>query len=65
MKIKRLKLKRKWLIVITIVMTLCSLKLMNLFNNQIQDIKKIAEQCDISKGYTCSSYELRNYLINR
>lgn len=40
MKFKKLKLKRKWLVVIAVVMTLCSLELMNLFNNRIQDIKK-------------------------
>lgn len=40
MKIKRQKLKRKWLVVITVVMTICSLELMDLFNNRIQDIKK-------------------------
>ena len=40
MKFKKLKLKRKWLVVIAVAMTLCSLELMNLFNNRIQDIKK-------------------------
>ena len=65
MKIKRLKLKRKWLVVITVIITLCSLELMNLFNNRIQDIKKVAEQCDTQEGYICSSYELQHYLINR
>ncbi len=65
MKTKRLRLKRKWLIVVTVVMTLCSLEIMNLFNNRIQDIKKVAEQCDSQKGYICSGYELQHYLINR
>lgn len=65
MKTKRLRLKRKWLIVVTVVMTICSLEIINLFNNRIQDIKKVAEQCDTRKGYICSSYELQHYLINR
>lgn len=64
-KMKRLKLKRKWIIVITIITTLFSIKMYNITINRINAIKKEANKCDRSKGYTCSYYEARQYLINR
>ena len=64
-KVKRLKLKRKWLVVITIITTLLSIKMYNITINRVNTIKKEASKCDQSKGYTCSYYEIRQYLINR
>ena len=64
-KMKRLKLKRKWVVVITIIITLFSVKMYNITINRINTIKKEANKCDQSKGYTCSYYEIRQYLINR
>lgn len=61
---KRLKLKRKWVVIITIILTLLSIEVIKTVATRIEQIKKIAEQCDISKGSTCSSYELRQYSIN-
>lgn len=62
---KRLKLKRKWVVVITIITTLLSIKMYNMTIDRINTIKKEADKCDRSKGYTCSYYETRRYLINR
>lgn len=64
-KVKRLKLKRKWVIIITIIITLFSIKMYNITINRINAIKKEASKCDQSKGYTCSYYETRQHLINR
>lgn len=64
-KVKRLKLKRKYLIIVMFIATILSIKTIKLTVYKINQNKKIAEQCDQSKGYTCSSYELRQYLINR
>ena len=47
------------------IATILSIKTIKLTVYKINQNKKIAEQCDQSKGYTCSSYELRQYLINR
>lgn len=62
---RRLKLKRKWVVVITIITTLLSIKMYNITINRINTIKKEANKCDQAKGYTCSYYEIRQYLINK
>lgn len=64
-KVKRLKLKRKYLIIAILITTILSIKTIQITVYKINQNKKIAEQCDQWKGYTCSSYELRQYLINR
>lgn len=62
---KRLKLKRKYLIIVMLIATILSIKIIKVTICKINQNKKIAEQCDQTKGYTCSSYEIRQYLINR
>lgn len=62
---KRLKLKRKYLVIVTIVVTILSMQMINIVDKKIDWINKKAEQCDLATGYTCSAYELRHYLLNK
>lgn len=32
-----------------------------LVHSQLNDYSKVARQCDLEKGYTCSYYEIRQY----
>jgi len=66
---KKLRLKRKYLIMITVLMTLLSIKGLNLFaevvTSRVNEIKKVAQACDLDNHKTCSYYELRNYSNNK
>lgn len=65
-KVKRLKLKRKYLIIAILITSILSIKTIQITVYKINQNKKIARtDADQWKGYTCSSYELRQYLINR
>ncbi len=61
---KRLKLKRKGLIIITVCITLLSGLFIQIVYNRITWINKKASECDIEHGYTCSLNDLQNYLRN-
>lgn len=62
---KRLKLKRKYLVIVTIIITILSIKTIEIYIDRISFINKKIEQCDSSKNYTCSTYESRQYLLNK
>lgn len=62
---KRLKLKRKYLVIVTIIVTILSVKTIDLYINRVNFIKQKIEQCDTSKKSTCSIYESRQYLLNK
>ncbi len=58
----RLRLKREYLILITVVLTLSIENL--LIKPTFESINKKIEQCDTLKKHTCSMYELRDYFYN-
>lgn len=65
MNYKRIiKLKRKYLVILTIIITIFSLKLINFVNisiqERIEDIKKEIQACDSRKSRACTYYEIRN-----
>lgn len=66
---KKLRLKRKYLIMITILMTLLSIKGLNLFaevvTSRVNDIKKVVQECDTAKRSSCDYYQVRNYSNNK
>lgn len=65
---KKTRLKRKWLVIFTIIITLLSSNIIKAIAKTIEnnenEYKKIANKCDQSKGYACSYYEIRQYLLN-
>lgn len=58
------RLKRKYIVILTILLTLFSIKLINFVTLTIQEridiIQKKVAKCDQAKGYTCNYYEIRN-----
>ena len=58
----RLRLKREYLILITVVLTLSIENL--LIKPTFENINKKIEQCDKLNQHTCSMYELRDYFYN-
>lgn len=36
-----------------------------LVRSQLNDYNKVAQQCDIERGYTCSHYEIRQYSLGK
>lgn len=65
MRLKKVKrLKRKYLIILTILIAMISLKLINFVNIGIQqrvnDIEKKIQACDTTKHRACTYYEIRN-----
>ena len=63
-QIKRKRLKRKWLVIFTVIITLLSKTAIEITIHKIDYINKKAEQCDIEHGQTCSSYQLRHYILD-
>ena len=63
--VKRTRLKRKWLVVLTIAITFASVESIKLVTSRIDWIKKEVEQCDQQNQSTCSTYNIRHYLINK
>ena len=59
------RLKRKYLIIFTILITILSLQLAKIINIRITQIKKEIEQCDHLQKSQCSIYELRQYTLNK
>lgn len=63
---RKLRLKRKvkniLFILLSILLIIISLILL-IKNNK--DFNKISEKCDLEKGYTCSYYEVRQYMMNK
>lgn len=62
------RLKRKWLIIFTIIMTLISSSIIKNMVKAIEknenEYKKIANMCDIAKNHTCSYYEIRQFQLH-
>ena len=58
----RLRLKKEYLILITVVLTLSIENL--IIRPTFENINKKIEQCDTLKNHTCSIYELRDYFYN-
>lgn len=62
------RLKRKWLVIFTIILTLISSSTIKSIVKAIEkneiEYKKIATECDQSKGYICSYYEIRQFQLN-
>lgn len=61
---KKLRLKKwvKYTIVITSII-IVGIILIHLICTNLKEINKISRKCDEKLGHTCSSYELRNFLI--
>ncbi len=55
------KFKKK--IIIFIVFIFIAL-LFILIRKRFNDLKEQASKCDLAKGYTCTSYEIRNFKTN-
>lgn len=36
-----------------------------LVKSQLSDYSKVAQQCDLEKGYVCSYYEIRQYGLGK
>lgn len=61
----RLKLKRKYLILFTILMTLLSIKTIDLIiKTSIEENKKTIEECKQLFNHSCNSSELNYYYKN-
>ena len=58
---KRIKLKRKYVVILTILITLITYKSVELINNRIEYINKKAAECDTIQQHTCSYYEFKNF----
>lgn len=58
------RLKRKYLVIFTIILTMFSLKLINFVNitiqERIEDVNKKIQACDSRKSRACTYYEIRN-----
>lgn len=71
MKVKRIKrvkrLKTKWVVIFTVICTLLSVwitkKAIEYIIDSLKEFEQKAEACDRAKGYTCSYYEVRNFII--
>lgn len=61
---KRLKLKRQPLIILTIIITLLSGLFIQAVYKRTQWINKKASECDRQHGYTCTLQDLQNYIKN-
>lgn len=61
---KKLRLK-KWVKILIVVIALISIIfiLTHLLFENNSDFIKYAKMCDQDKGYTCSYYEIREYMI--
>ena len=58
---RRSKLKRKWLVILTIILTVISLEFVDLIKYRINYIKKEVEQCDNLHQNTCSTYQINQH----
>lgn len=64
--IKKIRLKNWVKNVLTILsVALISSILALIFIKSINDIDKLAKQCDADRGYTCSYYEVRQYSLGK
>lgn len=61
----KLRLKRKYLIIFTILITLISVKTMDLLiKTTIESTEKAVEECEQQFGHTCNDSELNYYFKN-
>lgn len=58
----RLRLKRKYLVLFTIILTIITGLTIQLVVVRITQIKKEIETCDSENNKVCNLYELRTYL---
>lgn len=48
-------------LLIFIILIIAALIFKALLNKGYNDLKEQAKKCDLTKGYTCSLYEIRNF----
>ncbi len=61
----RLKLKRKYLVIVTIILTLISVKTIDLIiKTSITENKKTIEECEQQFNHSCNSSELNYFYKN-
>lgn len=59
------RLKRKYKIMFTILLTLISFPIItNIVEANELEYKKIADMCDLAKNHTCSYYEIRQFQLH-
>jgi len=63
--LKRLRLKRKYMVIFTVLLTVLFGLFVQLCYSRLQDIKKDVQECDAAMNHTCTYYEIRQYQINR
>lgn len=62
-KVKRLK--RKYLVILSVIVTVLTGLFIQLCIIRLNDIKKDVQECDTAMNHPCTYYEIRQYQINR
>ena len=59
------RLKRKYLVILSVIITILAGLFIQLCIIRLNDIKKDVQECDAAMNHTCTYYEIRQYQINR